>query len=244
MISCCISELFPPDRTNCNTTLLCGRQKSPDKCVFQKRLISRQPIVLAPCFGSVRNSPRARKKDTHLAFRADEFVVGAGELVNFEREVTTDPARADHFWITIRAGDFGLLRISISTYSLKHAMDGFDARMRVGVVTSEWSQLPVSGLFPADGLDYAELERASPITYQEMERPALEQFLAVKTRRAIFIEAWGALYLRGRPGIHQVHSRRASCSVRTDYVGRDGAVRFYYRESVAEMMLFKYCGQA
>jgi hypothetical protein len=41
-----------------------------------------------------------------------------------------------------------------------------------------------------------------------------------------------------------VHSRRASCSVRTDYVGRDGAVRFYYRENAAaEMLLFKYCGQ-
>ena len=32
--------------------------------------------------------------------------------------------------------------------------------MRVGVVTSQWSQLPESGIFPAAGLDYAELERA------------------------------------------------------------------------------------
>ncbi len=172
-------------------------------------------------------------------------MLGAGELITFEREVTPDPGRADHFWITIRAGDFGPLRISISTYSLKHAADGFDPRMRVGVVTSDWSQLPVSGLFSAAGLDYAELERASPIVYRELERPALEELLAAKASRAIFVEAWGALYLRSLHGIHQVHSRRASCSVRTDYVGRDGAVRFYYRESAkAEMLLFKYCGQA
>jgi hypothetical protein len=77
-----------------------------------------------------------------------------------------------------------------------------------------------------------------------MERPALERVLVEKSSRAIFVEAWGALYLRDRLGIHQVHSRRASCSVRTDYVGRDGAVRFYYRENTAaEMLLFKYCGQ-
>ena len=192
----------------------------------------------------MRNSATARNKGADFAFRADEFVAGAGELVTFEREVSPDPGKTDHFWITIRAGDFGLLRISISTYSLKHLADGFDPRMRVGVVASNWSQLPASGVFPAAGLDYAEFERASPVVYQEMEQPALEDLLAAKARRAIFVEAWGALYLRDRLGLHQVHSRRASCSVRTDYVGRDGAVRFYYREkAAAEMLLFKYCGQ-
>ena len=77
-----------------------------------------------------------------------------------------------------------------------------------------------------------------------MERTALETMLKTKVDRAILVEAWGAFYRRGRLGIHQVHSRRASCSVRTDYVGRDGALRLYYREdSAAEMFLFKYCGQ-
>jgi hypothetical protein len=109
---------------------------------------------------------------------------------------------------------------------------------------SQWSQLPAAGLFPAARLDYAELEHITAIVYQEMERSELEKFLAAKAGRANFVEAWGAFYLRGKPGIHQVHSRRASCSVRTDYVGRDGAARFYYRENLAEMILFKYCGQA
>ena len=193
----------------------------------------------------MRNSPTARKKGADCAFRADEFVVGAGALVTFEKEANAVPGKNDHFWITIRAGEFGLLRVSISTWSLKHVADGFDPRMRVGVVASQWSQLPASGVFPASGLNYADFERANPIVYREMEQPALEELLAARASRAIFAEAWGALYLRDRLGIHQVHSRRASCSVRSDYVGRDGALRFYYRENAAaEMFLFKYCGQA
>jgi hypothetical protein len=186
----------------------------------------------------------ARNKNTDVAFRADEFVVAAGELVAFEKETDTDPDRIDHFWITIRAGNFSRLRISISTWSLKHAADGFDPRMRVGVFPSTWSELPLSGVFPAAGLNYADFERASPIVYHEMDRPALEELLVAKARRAVFVEAWGALYLRDHLGIHQVHSRRASCSVRSDHIGRDGALRFFYREhSAAEMLLFKYCGQ-
>lgn len=192
----------------------------------------------------MKKLPFVRSHSRDFAFHADEFVLGAGEIVSFVREADRDPAKIDHFWLTIRAGTLGLLQISISTWSLKHAADGFDPRMRVAVLPSTWSQLPVSGVFPAPRLDYAELERATLLVYREVERPALEELLAAKAERAIFLEAWGALYLRDRLGIHQVHSRRASCSVRTDYIGRDGALRFYYRDnSASEMLLFKYCGQ-
>ena len=190
-----------------------------------------------------RHPTTSRNQGADFVFRADEFVVGAGELISFASEMELDPGKIDHFWITIRAGNFGLLQISISTWSLKHAAEGFDPRMRVGVLPSNWSQLPASGVFPAKGLDYATLERANPLVYREMERPDLEQLLAAKAARAIFVEAWGALYLRDRLGIHQVHSRRASCSVRTDYIGRDGAIRFYFPDKTGEMILFKYCGQ-
>ena len=160
------------------------------------------------------------------------------------KEIGVNPAKIDHFWITIRTGDFGPLRISINTWSLKHAAEGFDPRMRVGIVPSSWRQLPGSGLFLASALDYGEVERMHPIVYREMERPALEELLATKAGLAIFAQAWGALYLRDQVGIHQVHSRRASCSVRSDHVGRDGALQFYYREnSATELLLFKYCGQ-
>jgi hypothetical protein len=94
------------------------------------------------------------------------------------------------------------------------------------------------------GLDYREIEATGSVTYIEYERPALETLLAEKTGLALFIEAWGELYVRNHLGIHQVHSRRASCSVLQDYEGRDGALRFYYRDNAtAEMLLFKYCGQ-
>ena len=116
--------------------------------------------------------------------------------------------------------------------------------MRVGMVLSRWTELPPSGIQPAPRLDYADFEKVNAIAYREMGRAELEEVLEAKSGRAIWAEAWGALYLRDQLGIHQVHSRRASCSVRTDLVGRDGAIRFYYREdSRAEMLLFKYCGQ-
>ncbi len=57
------------------------------------------------------------------------------------------------------------------------------------------------------------------------------------------MEAWGEFYVRNHIGLHQVHSRRASCSVLKDYQGRDGAIRFYFQDGTAEMLLFKYCGQ-
>ena len=192
----------------------------------------------------MRNSTASRIDLADFSFRADEFVVGVGELIGFQVESDIDPLKIDHVWVTIRAGRFGPLQVSINTYSLKHAADGFDPRMRVGALTSSWSQLPESGIFPVTGLDYAELERAQAIEYREVERTALETMLKAKLDRAILVEAWGAFYRRDGVGIHQVHCRRASCSVRTDYVGRDGALRFYYREdSAAEMFLFKYCGQ-
>ena len=191
----------------------------------------------------MRKSNPPHNPGLDFAFRADEFVVVAGEPAGFQVEVDIDPLKIDHVWITIRAGRFGRLRISISTWSLRHAADGFDPRMRVGVLSAGWTQLPESGVFPSTRLDYAELERAHPIVYREAERPVLETLLRAKTDRANCIEAWGALYLRDRLGIHQVHSRRASCSVRSDYTGRDGAVRFYFPDQTAEMILFKYCGQ-
>lgn len=187
-------------------------------------------------------SSRAAHKESRL--RAEDLVVAAGEPISFAAEIDPDPAKIDHFWITIRAGEFGPLRISINTWSLKHAHDGFDARMRIGRITSVWENLPPRGVFPAHGLDYAELESAQPIDFQEVERAALEELLARQAARAILVEAWGSLYLRNERGIHQVHSRRASCSLPTDHIGRDGAIRFYERENFrAEMFLFKYCGQ-
>jgi len=188
---------------------------------------------------------RRRQRSKHRKFQSQhgELVHVAGEPISFIAEIDRVPANIDHFWITIRMGDAGPLRIALSTHSRQNAAAGFDPRMRVGVIAAATPALPAAGLFPSNGLDYTTLEAEMPVTYLEYERPALEALLADKTRRAIFIEAWGELYVRQHLGIHQVHSRRASCSVLTDYVGRDGAIRFYFADGTTEMFLFKYCGQ-
>lgn len=97
----------------------------------------------------------------------------------------------DHFWIMIRIGETGSLCIALSTHSRLSAAAGFDPRMRVGMIASGWTELPAAGLLTCAGLDYQEIEAATPVTYIEYERPPLEALLMEKTGRAIFIEAWG-----------------------------------------------------
>jgi hypothetical protein len=174
-----------------------------------------------------------------------EIVHVAGTPIAFAAETDRVPANIDHFWITIGMGTGEPLRIALSTHSRQNAAAGFDPRLRIGMVASVWKELPPAGLLKSAGLDYHQIEVASEVTYIEYARPELEALLLDKTRRAIFIEAWGELYVRTHIGIHQVHSMRASCSVLRDFVGRDGAIRFFFAEDArAELLLFKYCGQA
>ncbi|HEX8898537.1 MAG TPA: hypothetical protein VF751_07560 [Chthoniobacterales bacterium] len=167
----------------------------------------------------------------------------AGSPIAFAAEIDRVPANIDHFWITIGIGSGEPIRIALSTHSRQNAAAGFDPRMRVGIVASTWSELPAPGLVKSIGLDYRTIEAASPVNYPEYERPALELLLTDSATQAVFIEAWGELYVRTHIGIHQVHSMRASCSVARDLIGRDGAIRFYFPDGAAEMLLFKYCGQ-
>jgi hypothetical protein len=168
----------------------------------------------------------------------------AGTPIAFAAETDRVPANIDHFWITIGIGSGEPIRIALSTHSRQNAAAGFDPRMRVAIVPSVWTELPPAGLFESKCLDYRQVEAESAVTYAEYERPVLEILLAGKAGRAVFIEAWGELYVRHHRGIHQVHSMRASCSVPRDFIGRDGAIRFYFtEENRAELLLFKYCGQ-
>ncbi|HSV64131.1 MAG TPA: hypothetical protein VLH83_12370 [Chthoniobacterales bacterium] len=189
--------------------------------------------------------PRRRQHPSrgYLGFNHGDLVHLAGTPIAFAAEIDRVPANIDHFWITVGIGSGEPIRIALSTHSRQNAAAGFDARIRVGRIASAWSQLPAAGLFKSNGLDYHSLEAASPIAYVEYERPPLEVLLADEARRAVFIEAWGELYVRVHVGIHQVHSMSASCSVPRDLIGRDGAIRFYFRDETAEMLLFKYCGQ-
>jgi hypothetical protein len=186
---------------------------------------------------------RQRGKYPQLQPKHGAIVHVAGEPVAFSAEIDKVASNIDHFWITIRMGDLGPLRIALSTHSRQNAAAGFDPRLRIGVIATTWQGLPAAGLVDSPGLDYAKIEADTPVKFAEHERPALEALLAEKTRRALFIEAWGELYVRTHLGLHEIHSRRASCSVLSDYIGRDGAIRFFFPDGTAEMLLFKYCGQ-
>jgi len=190
--------------------------------------------------------PPRRKKPgprRHLGLHHGDLVHVAGIPTAFTAELDPDPKNIDHFWITIGLGAGEPIRIALSTHSRQNAAAGFDPRIRLGIVASTWHELPAAALQKATGLDYHTLEAASPVTYTEYERPTLEVLLMEKAKRSIFVEAWGELYVRTQIGIHQVHSMRASCSVLRDLTGRDGAIRFYFADSAAELLLFKYCGQ-
>ena len=76
------------------------------------------------------------------------------------------------------------------------------------------------------------------------ERVFLEQMLLDRAHQAVLLEAWGTPYQRELPGIHQIHSRMASCAIPVSVEGRDGALRFYFQEERRmEMLLFTFCGQ-
>jgi hypothetical protein len=173
-----------------------------------------------------------------------DLVRVAGTPLAFAAEVDPVPANIDHFWINLGLGVGDPIRLALSTHSRQNAAAGFDPRIRLGILASAWEKLPAAGVKKSPGLDYGSIDIATPVTYVEYERPALEALLIEKATRAIFIEAWGELYVRTHAGIHNVHSMRASCSVLRDYAGRDGAIRFYFAdENRAELLLFKYCGQ-
>jgi hypothetical protein len=186
---------------------------------------------------------RQKTKRGYLGLHHGDLVHLAGTPIAFAAEIDRVPANSDHFWITVGVGAGEPIRIALSTHSRQNAAAGFDPRMRLGVIASTWSELPAAGLFKSSCLDYHSFEAESPVVYVEYERPALEILLTDKAQRALFIEAWGELYIRVHVGIHQVHSMRASCSVPRDLIGRDGAIRFYFRDGTAELLLFKYCGQ-
>jgi len=190
-----------------------------------------------------RQSKTHRIPDAIFALR-DHYVTAAGRPVSATVERDSDPRKNDHVWITIEAGKFGRIQIALSTMSRQSRAAGFDPNLNVGIISSAWSELPVAGIRPIDGLDYGRIEAAHPIDFASFERETLEQLLTNKTRRAIFVEAWGELYLRAHIGVHQVHSRRASFAVTRDIIGQDGAVRFYFEKpNESEMLLFKFAGQ-
>jgi len=168
----------------------------------------------------------------------------AGRSAAYVVETSHDPRKVDHVWIDVHAGDYGLIRVALNTCSIKNRDAGFDPRVRLGVVTQAWNELPSPGMRPAQPLDYGAIEASHAVVYVEQEQRALESLLLQKAQRAVLLEGWGEFYMQQAPGIHQLHSRRGSYAMPQDYIGRDGAVQFYFEEErTRELLLFKFAGQ-
>jgi hypothetical protein len=175
--------------------------------------------------------------------RAPIFVRAIGIPYKVEIEPADDPSRVDHVWMTMECPPVGRLIVSINTLSRYNRDGGFDPRIRLGKVLSRYTERPEPVLERHDPLDYTVLEVLHPVDYFAVEHDPLEEMLITKCNDAVRAEVWGELYIREHLGIHQIHSRRASCAVARDIIGRDGGLRLYYRDGVAELLLFKFCGQ-
>lgn len=181
----------------------------------------------------------------YLMFGNAALAHAVGGALKARAEQHRDPTHIDHVWIRMQAGDTGSAEISVNTSSRRNLVAGFDPRVRVGMISSTWEELPLPVFEPFPRFDYAEQERNVNVFYEHYEREALEELLIATTRRAHLLEAWGEPYRNPRhPGLHQIHSRRASCAVAEDIRFHDGALRFYFPEDkTSTLFLFKFCGQ-
>ena len=172
-----------------------------------------------------------------------KFVHVTGVPYTVEVEQSEDPLRVDHVWITLEVPPFGRIRTAINTLSRFNRDAGFDSRVRLGIVAGTWEEKPENGLLEERGQDYAMIEAALPVTYEFHETAVLAELLVAKAKSAVRAEVWGELYAQENLGVHQIHSRRASCAVTRDIKGRDGALKLYYADNTSELFLFKFCGQ-
>ncbi|MEO6787811.1 MAG: hypothetical protein ABI318_16925 [Chthoniobacteraceae bacterium] len=167
-----------------------------------------------------------------------------GTVAKVEMEITESPDRPDHVLITLDVPPCGTVMISVNTCSRANRIAGFDPRVSVAVVKTSYAGMPEPFIEEATGLDYATVEAQFHPRWESHEHETLSSLLMERARVALRVEAWGEIYRKEHLGLHQIHSRRASCAVKTDLIGHDGALRFYLHEGHAEMFLFKFCGQA
>lgn len=165
-----------------------------------------------------------------------------GPVLSAEAESNANPLKVDHIWIVIDVGQ--PVRLAVNTVSRRNRDAGFDGRIRMAQLREPWAELPAPFVHPHEGLDYALFERGRNVYYEMWEQPALESYFLRLLADAPFVEAWGEPYRGQHLGLHQIHSRAASCAVGESIPGHDGALRIY-RPSPKERILFllKFCGQ-
>jgi len=193
--------------------------------------MARRPDARALLFERIRTTPA-------------KFVHVRGVPYTVAVEESSDPLKLDHVFLTLEVPPFGRLKASINTLSRQNREAGFDPKVRIAIVPSRYTEKPATGLEECSGQDYARIEAAQKVVYKAYEREELTELLVTKLKAAVRVEVWGELYARDHLGIHQIHCRRASSSVPTDYKNRDGALMLYYpTDNLAELILFKFAGQ-
>jgi len=193
----------------------------------------------------LRDRHRSREEWACQIFAAGKPLYAhlVGTLLKVELEISDSPDRSDHLLITLDVPPCGFVTLSVNTLSRLNRNANFDPRVRIATVKTSYAGMPEPFIEEAMGLDYATVEAQFHPRWESCERDPLAELLMAKARAALRIEAWGEIYRHENIGVHQIHSRRASCAVKTDLIGHDGALRFYLRDGHAELFLFKFCGQ-
>lgn len=167
-----------------------------------------------------------------------------GKVGDFQIEQAEREENIDHVYVKVDAGLPVPVTLSLNTLSFRNRIAGHDPRIRLGTLRWRWTHLPARGLYPLEFFDYESVELIENVEYRVLERTAMEEYFALRCANCRRIEAWGVPYSRQHPGLHQIHSRRASAAVHADLRGRDGAVRFYFDEDQqTELALLKFTGQ-
>jgi hypothetical protein len=191
----------------------------------------------------VRKADHREQLLASLRPSAPRFARIVGVPTHVEIEPERDLRKQDHVWLTLEIPPLGNVRAVINTLSRLNRDAGFDGRIRIGTLRSSSDKPPDPLLEDSAGLDYATLETVHNIFYEPYEHEDAAALLIKKGRAASRAEAWGELYGRNHLGLHQIHSRRASSAVGFDVRNRDGALKFYFPDSTAEMLFFKFVGQ-
>lgn len=167
-----------------------------------------------------------------------------GNIVEIQVERHDNPDEVDHVWITIDIGVGQPYVVAVNTLSKANRLAGFDARVRLGIVRGTWEYLPPRGIESCPSFDYKDIETTTNVFFEHYERGEIESLLLSRCAQARLIEVWGEPYHFPRRGIHQIHSRHASCAIMKDIHGHDGALKFYFeRDHATELLLIKFCGQ-
>ncbi len=184
----------------------------------------------------------------NASFTRFPFVKACGTDLQARVEESRNHDRIDHVWITMHCGFLPRILVSVNTWSLRNHEAGYDGRVQMATVSGTCDHFPTRGILPMEEFDYAKIESSKNVFYEHKTREEAEALLLDLCQRAELLEAWGMPYHQKKsPGIHQIHSRRASCAVKDDHLGRDGGLKFYGKNPDTfwwVMVLTKFCGQA